>query len=123
MTVQIATRTVPQQIRSVLVTPVNAGVIFALQGSVLPKYRFTTQVDAAFATQGGTRIMIERDGYPTQFAYQGDYIVVYDAGFQVDGTGAPVWTVSTGTEVQVWGVSAGLPGTATDFTSKYTLEG
>jgi hypothetical protein len=34
-----------------------------------------------------------------------------------------VWMVSTGTEVQVWGVSAGLPGTATDFTSKYTLDG
>jgi hypothetical protein len=123
MTVQVATRTVPQQIRAVQVTPANAGVIFALQGSVLPKYRFTTQVDVVFAAQGGTRITIDRDGYPTQFAYQGDYIVVYDADFRVDNTGAPVWMVSTGTEVQVWGVSAGLPGTATDFTSKYTLEG
>ena len=118
MTVQVATRTTPQQIRSVLVTPTNAGVIFALQGSVLPKYRFTTQVDAVFAAQGGTRITIERDGYPTQFAYQNDYIVVYDADY-VNG----VWTTSSVTEVQVWGVSAGLPGTAADFTSKYTLEG
>ena len=118
MTVQIATRTVPQQIRAVQVSSDNAGIIFALQGSVLPKYRFTTQVDAVFAAQGGTRITIERDEYPTQFAYQGDYIVVYDADY-VDG----VWTTSSATEVHVWGVSAGLPGTADDFTSKYTLEG
>jgi hypothetical protein len=123
MTVQIATRTVPQQIRAVQATLANAGVILALQATITPKYRFTTQVDAVFADQGGIRITIERDEYPTQFAYQGDYIVVYDADFQVDNTGAPVWTVSTGTEVQVWGVSAGLPGTATDFTTKYTLEG
>jgi hypothetical protein len=34
-----------------------------------------------------------------------------------------VWTTSSATDVQVWGVSAGLPGTAADFTSKYTLEG
>src|SRR6516164_7119372 len=121
MTVQVATRIVPQQIRSVQVTPANAGVIFALQGAVLSKYRFTTQVDAVFAAQGGTRITIERDEYPTQFAYADDWIVVYDADFQVDGTGAPVWTVAPDTEVQVWGVSAGLPGTAADFTSKFTL--
>jgi hypothetical protein len=121
MTVQVATRTVSQQIRAVQVTPANAGVIFSLQGAVLPKYRFTTQVDAVFSAQGGTRIMIDRDEYPTQFAYQGDWIVVYDADFQVDGTGTPVWTVSPHTEVQVWGVSTGLPGTAADFTSKFTL--
>ena len=118
MTVQVATQTTPQQIRSVLVTPANAGVIFALQGSVLPKYRFTTQVDAAFASQGGTRITIERDEYPTQFAYQGDYIVVYDADYQ-NG----VWTVASTTDIQVWGISAGLAGTATDFTNKFTLGG
>ena len=123
MTVQVATRTVSQQIRAVQATLTNAGVILALQATITPKYRFTTKVDAVFADQGGIRIMIERDEYPTQFAYQGDYIVVYDADFRVDNTGAPVWMVSTGTEVQVWGVSAGLPGTATDFTSKYTLDG
>src|SRR6516165_7691463 len=123
MTVQVATRTVPQQIRSILITPANAGVIFALKGSFalpgsVPKYRFTTQVDAVFAEQGGTRITISRDEYPNQFAYPGDYIVVYDADY-VDG----VWITSSDTEIHVWGVSAGLPGTAADFTSKYTLEG
>jgi hypothetical protein len=118
MTVQVATRTVPQQIRAVQVTPDNAGVIFALQGAVVPKYRFTTQVDAVFAGQGGTRIMIDRDEYPTQFAYQSDWIVVYDADF-VDG----VWTTSTDTEIQVWGISAGLAGTADDFTNKFTVGG
>ena len=120
MTVQVVTRTAAQQIRAVMVAPANAGVIFALQSAVLPKYRFTTQVDAVFAEQGGTRITIERDEHPTQFAYVDDWIVVYDADFSVE-TGTPVWTTQPDTEVQVWGVSAGLPGTAADFISKFTL--
>jgi hypothetical protein len=62
--------------------------------------------------------MIERDEYPTQFAYQGDYIVVYDADY-ADG----VWTTQPDTEIRVWGISTGLPGTADDFIDKFTLEG
>src|SRR6516164_2785710 len=93
--VQIATRSLPQLIRAVQVTAANAGVLFALQGAVLPKYRFTTQVNTAFADQGGARITIERDEYPDQFAYAGDWIVVYDVDFQVDQmTGGPAWVTS-----------------------------
>jgi hypothetical protein len=96
----------------------NSAAINALLDAVGAKYRSTTHKGMALAAQGGTRITISRDEYPDQFAYPGDYIVVYDADY-VDG----VWITSSDTEVHVWGVSAGLPGTAVDFTSKYTLEG
>ena len=115
MTVLAVTRTVPQKIRAVQVTPANVGTIYALQATVLAKYRFKTQVDAVFSEQGGTRITIEQDEYPTQFAYTNDWIVVYDADY---ANGA--WTTESDTVVEVWGISAGLPGTADDFLSKFT---
>ena len=118
MAVTTATRTVPQQLRAVQMTPGNAAAIYALLPLLTPKYSTTTQVDAMFAPQGGTRITISRAEYPDQFAYPGDWILVTDADYQ-NG----VWTVASTTEIQVWGISAGLPGTATDFTNKFTLGG
>jgi hypothetical protein len=118
MTVQTVVRTAPQQLRAVYMNAEDSSAINALLDAIGEKYSSTTQKGTAFAAQGGTRITISREGYPDQFAYPGDWLLVIDADF-ADG----VWTVSADTEVQVWGVSTGLPGTAVDFTSKYTLEG
>ena len=118
MSVQAATRTVPQQLRAVQVTPENSAAIHALFAAITPKYSTNTQNDAAFADQGGTRITIRRAEYPDQFAYAGDWILVYDADFNPS---TYEWTVSDSTTVEVWGVSAGLPGTADDFAATFTL--
>ena len=108
----------PQQLRAAYMNAENAAAINALLDAVHEKYASTTQKGMAFAAQGGTRITISREGYPDQFAYPGDWLLVIDADFA-----GGAWTVSADTEIEVWGVSAGLPGTAADFTSKYTLEG
>jgi hypothetical protein len=101
---------------AVQVIPDNSAAIFALMPAVLPTYRFTTQVDAAYAAQGGTRITISRDGYPDQFVYPGEWILVIDAVY-ANG----VWTVQPDTRIQAWGQSAGLAGTVSDFANTFTL--
>jgi hypothetical protein len=122
MAVQSVIRTAPQQIRAVQVSNANSAAINALFDAVNAKYRTTTQKDAVFAEQGGTRITVQRDQYPDQFAYAGDWIVVYDADHTVDDNGEDVWTTSDKTEIQIWGIAAGLPGTADDFAVTFTAQ-
>lgn len=119
MSVQSATPKTPQQLRAVQVGPENSAAIYSLFASITPKYRTTTQNDAAFAAQGGTRITISRDGYPDQFAYTGDWLLIYDADFNA---ATYQWTVSDSSTVEVWGQSAGLPGTADQFTAAFDLQ-
>lgn len=118
MGVQTATRAQPQQIRAVQVAKDNYAPIYSLFDAVTDRYCCTTESNVAYADQGGTRYTIARGGYPSQFAYPGDWLLVYGADYNATTN---EWTVSAATTIEVWGISAGLPGTAEDFTATFTV--
>lgn len=107
----------PQQLAAVQMSMANSGQIADLLAKVsLNGYNTTSQTGAAFAAQGGWRITFTRDSFPDQFAYLGDWILATDATY-TDSTG---WTLAATSEISVYGISAGLAGTATDFTNTFT---
>lgn len=110
-------RTNPQNLAAVQMSMANSGQIAALLAAVsLNGYDTTSQTGAAFAAQGGWRVTFKRADHPDQFAYPGDWILVTDATHsEQDG-----WTLAATSDVFVYGISAGLAGTADDFTNTFT---
>jgi hypothetical protein len=120
------TRINPQNLAAVLVSFADADKIADLLRKV-PLHGYSTEslTGAQFADQGGWRIAFKRDDYPTQFAYPADWILVTDATYNSapnpDAPGEVIgWTLAPTSEVFVYGISAGLAGTADDFTNTFT---
>lgn len=119
MPVLQVTRVNPQQLAAVQMSMGNSGQIADLLAKVAARgYNTESLTGAAFVEQGGWRIKFSRADHPDQFAYPGDWILVTDATCDEDG-----WTLAETSEVFVYGISAGLAGTADDFLATFTEQG
>lgn len=114
------------------VTRINPQNLAAVQVSMGPNGQIAGQVAALLAAitengyetesltgpqyPGGWRIKLMYGDDADQFAYPGDWILVTDATY----TDEDGWTVQSTSRATVYGVSAGLVGTASDFVSTFT---
>jgi hypothetical protein len=123
------TRINPQPLATVQVSMADSDKIADLLAKVsktpLPGYNTESNTGAAYAAQGGWRIAFKRDDYPSQMAYPSDWILVTDATYSTDpNPDAPGevigWVLADTSEVFVYGISAGLAGTADDFVNTFT---
>jgi hypothetical protein len=94
----------------------TAGLIAALLAELMAIAGYQTESLTGPQYPGGWRIKLSRANDADQFAYQGDWIMASDVDYNdTDG-----WQVQTVSRAYVYGVSAGLPGTAVDFVNMFT---
>jgi hypothetical protein len=93
-----------------------AGVIAALIAE-LTQIGYQTESLTGPEYIGGWRIKLTYAGEVDQFAYPNDWILVTDAAYtDTDG-----WVLQDTSRAYIYGISAGLPGTAVDFVNTYTV--
>ena len=111
-------RITPQTLSAILIEidthGQTQGVVSALFAALIPN-GYTTQSQTGPEYPGQSRLTISHAG-SDQFAYPGDWLLVTDAEYSVQG-----WEVAPTTNVVVYGISAGLAGTAVDFVNTYTV--
>ena len=94
----------------------TAGLIAALLAELMAIAGYQTESLTGPQYPGGWRIKLSRANDADQFAYQDDWILATDAVYSdIDG-----WEVQSVSRAHVYGVSAGLPGTAVDFVNMFT---
>jgi hypothetical protein len=114
------TRIVPQATQAIQVAlgpnGQTAGLIAALLAELMAIAGYQTESLTGPQYPGGWRIKLSRANDADQFAYQADWIMATDVGYDdIDG-----WEVQSVSRAYVYGVSAGLPGTAVDFVNIFT---
>jgi len=114
------TRIVPQASQAIQVAlgpnGQTAGLIAALLAELMAIAGYQTESLTGPQYPGGWRIKLSRANDADQFAYQGDWIMATDVGYSdIDG-----WQVRSVSRAYIYGVSAGLPGTAVDFVDMFT---
>src|SRR6516225_10899878 len=112
-------RITPQTLRAVQVAMGEngqiAGVIAALLAELTLK-GYETESLTGPQYIGGWRIKLTYAGEVDQFAYPTDWILVTDAAYtDTDG-----WVLQDTSRAHIYGISAGLLGTPTDFVNIYT---
>jgi len=113
-------RIAPQTLGAFQVSTANAGVAFALQNALMAigsqaSMKVTTGLGVANLLQVG----ITQPSLPDQFAWPGDWVLVTDATYNAASN---VWTVSSTTQVIVYGIGVGQIGTRQDFVNTFTAD-
>lgn len=120
MTVLAVTRITPQNLAAFQISTANATTAFALQNALMAiGSPAAMKVTTGLTVPNLLQVNITQPSMNDQIAWPGDWILVTDATY--DNT-TNQWTVSSTTQVIVYGRGAGQVGTATDFINTFTAD-